>query len=114
MAPLLLQPIVENAIWHGQERDKDTNQLIIRFYSQEDNLVCEVEDFGIGINASKKTSSNGSHMSSALENIRKRIELLNRKHDVDYRLVLEDKGDTGSGQGTIVKLFFKHMEYEFD
>jgi len=113
MAPLLLQPIVENAIWHGQGREKENNELHIRFYACEDDLICEVEDFGAGISATKLAPDNG-HVSSALDNIRKRIELLNRKHDLHYQLVIVDKLVTGQGQGTLVKLMFKHKHYEFD
>ncbi|MGB3077480.1 MAG: histidine kinase, partial [Saprospiraceae bacterium] len=114
MAPLLLQPIVENAIWHGQSEALDDNQLCLRFYICGDDLVCEVEDNGVGINAVKSTQTSGMHLSSALENITKRIELLNRKHDLHYRLSIIDKSEMNKGHGTIVKLSFNHKHDESD
>ncbi len=114
MAPLLLQPIVENAIWHGQSDQKDLERLCLRFYVCTDDVVCEVEDNGIGINATRSSQSSGMHLSSALDNIRKRIDLLNRKHDLDYRLSIIDKSDINKGHGTIVKLMFKYKNYAFD
>lgn len=46
---VLLQPIVENAIYHGlRERDGD-GHVAIRCYTNEECLVFEVEDNGVGI-----------------------------------------------------------------
>ncbi|MEP6796334.1 MAG: histidine kinase, partial [Saprospiraceae bacterium] len=114
MAPLLLQPIVENAIWHGQSEESDINQLCIRFYVCGDDLVCEVEDNGVGINAVRSAHASAIHLSSALENIRKRIELLNRKHDIHYKLSIIDKSEINKGHGTMVRLSFNHKHYESD
>jgi len=114
MAPLLLQPIVENAIWHGQSDDKTINQLCLRFYVSGDDMVCEVEDNGVGIHAVRAAQTNGIHLSSALENIRKRIELINRKHDLDYRMSILDKSEINKGNGTIVKILFNHKQNAFD
>ncbi len=114
MAPLLLQPIVENAIWHGQSEDSDVNKLCLRFYVCGDDLVCEVEDNGVGINTVRSAQTSGVHLSSALENIMKRIELLNRKHDLQYKLSIIDKSEINTGHGTIVKMSFNHKHYESD
>lgn len=114
MAPMLLQPIVENAIWHGISSLKDGIQIQLRFYSQGDTVTCEVEDFGVGIlqPGHKKTAKD--HEPTALSNIRKRIELLNRKHEANYQLIFIDKSQQSTDHGTIVRLSFKHQMYEFD
>jgi len=52
--PLLLQPIVENAIWHGIA-PKDGNghiEIIIREDQKESQLIINIEDNGVGLNHS--------------------------------------------------------------
>jgi ligand-binding sensor domain-containing protein len=114
MAPMLLQPIVENAIWHGISKQKEGNQIQLRFYNKVETITCEVEDFGIGILQPGQNKTDQDHEPTALANIRKRIELLNRKHDADYQLTFIDKSQDSSEHGTIVRLSFKHPMYEFD
>jgi sensor histidine kinase YesM len=114
MAPLLLQPIVENALWHGLGGQKGNKQLFIRYFRKGDDVVCEVEDFGAGIHAKSKDNPSKEHHSVALDNIRKRIELLNTKYAADYKLDIIDKSEQALGSGTIVRLQFKHNTYEPD
>lgn len=114
MAPMLLQPIVENAIWHGISTQKDGNQIQLRFYSQGETITCEVEDFGIGILQPGQKKADKDHEPTALSNIRKRIDLLNQKHEAGYQLIFIDKSQDSSSHGTIVRLSFKHQRYEFD
>lgn len=114
MAPLLLQPIVENALWHGLSGLKGDKQLFVRFYRDGEDVVCEVEDFGVGIHARSRDNPTKEHHSVALDNIRKRMELLNKKYAADYRLELIDKSEITPGKGTIVRLRFKHNTYEPD
>ena len=114
MAPLLLQPIVENAIWHGLAGQKGLKEIHLRFYAEDQDVVCEIEDYGMGIGQKSKVQPVKDHHSMALSNIRKRIELLNKKTDAEYSLELTDKSDTGTGSGTIVRLRFKQRLHEFD
>jgi ligand-binding sensor domain-containing protein len=114
MAPMLLQPIVENAIWHGISNQKEGSQIQLRFYHQGETITCEVEDFGIGILQPGQNKEDKDHEPTALANIRKRIDLLNRKHNAGYQLIFIDKSQDASGQGTIVRLSFKYQMYEFD
>lgn len=46
---LSLQPLIENAIYHGINTEYKQGQIIIRAYQQENRLVLEVEDDGYGI-----------------------------------------------------------------
>lgn len=47
--PLVIQPFVENAIWHGILPKKKKGQVTIRiYYDQEKNVRCDIEDNGVG------------------------------------------------------------------
>lgn len=46
--PLLLQPFVENAIWHGLQYKTDSGNILIRIKKEKDMLICVVEDNGVG------------------------------------------------------------------
>lgn len=49
----ILQPIVENALYHGIELSKGNGLITIRAYSKERDLVIEVIDNGIGMSEEK-------------------------------------------------------------
>ena len=114
IAPMMLQPLVENAIWHGllpSERDK---RLDILFYPDENKLVCEIEDNGIGIQKSLqlKNGLQVMHESVGIENIRQRIVILNEKYHIQCTLSINDKKDiSGSDQtGTLAKLVIPQFD----
>lgn len=46
---LMLQPIIENAIYHGMKPSEKTNQLSIKVYIEDNQVLFEVIDDGIGI-----------------------------------------------------------------
>lgn len=46
--PLLLQPFVENSIWHGLMPKETAGTITIKISVQEENLHCMIEDNGIG------------------------------------------------------------------
>ena len=109
LPPMLIQPFIENAIWHGAEPDK-TMQLTIQFLQQDHQLVCVVEDNGIGIDVSlkNKNQKEAEHDSFGINNVKQRIFLLNEKYNLRGSISIEDKSnfETRNGPGTIVKLYF--------
>lgn len=107
MSPMLMQPLVENAIWHGLHPLQGEKELWIRFYSAGPNLICEVEDNGIGIVRSKqqKLEQRPDHQSFGLSNVRERLNVLNEKYKMKCSLAIIDKESTGkNGKGTLAKL----------
>jgi len=83
--PLLLQPIVENAITHGLERTKYVGNIMIDVQTQEDELlIIKISDNGLGmteeelavLNANIKISDRKSGTSIGLYNINQRIKLV--------------------------------------
>lgn len=105
---MLIQPFVENALWHGTTAARKNIDIRIDFKKQGEQLLCVIEDDGIGIRQSLKNRINGSktHHSVGIENITNRIRLLNEKYHLSSSVHIYDKADleNHTGTGTIVQL----------
>ena len=101
---MMIQPLVENAIWHGLMNKPGDRELFIRYKLREDRLICEIEDNGIGIIQSGLRPKHGHH-SFGLENIRHRLALLNEKYHLDCGLQISDKSEFNNNEsGTLAIL----------
>jgi sensor histidine kinase YesM len=104
---MLIQPFIENAIWHGM----NSNGIDIRvsFTKHQDQLVCLIDDNGVGIRkalAIKMTSEGNGHQSVGISNIQHRIDLLNKKYNQQSSVTIQDK-DTLVGHsrtGTLITI----------
>ncbi|HEY0743827.1 MAG TPA: histidine kinase [Chryseosolibacter sp.] len=101
--PMLIQPYIENAVWHGL-RYKDTKghlQLIMRKVS--DGLQVEIVDDGIGRkrSAQLKTENQKKQNSTGLKNIEQRLSIINKVYKSGYTVSIEDV-DRPSETGTRV------------
>jgi ligand-binding sensor domain-containing protein len=107
LPPMLIQPFLENAIWHGPRPQDAPMDLFIRFQLSGKRLLCIIEDNGIGIGESmaQKKTEPMSHQSVGIENIRQRIQVLNKKYDFESTITIQDKNLLGNGSGTIVTLY---------
>jgi len=106
---LMIQPIVENAIWHGLMQADADKKILIDFTQYHNKIRCTVEDNGIGIRRSEKMKEMNKppHNSVGLENLKKRIKIINEKYETDCSLEIMDLGDENkSRRGTRVVLQF--------
>jgi ligand-binding sensor domain-containing protein len=106
LPPMLIQPFIENAIWHGASAKKNID-IHISFKQKGNELVCVVEDNGIGIDESMKNKEISPNQPSVgIENIRQRIYLLNEKYNLQSTIRIEDKSALmpRNGSGTLVTL----------
>jgi ligand-binding sensor domain-containing protein/two-component sensor histidine kinase len=104
--PMLIQPFIENAIWHGVVPKKNMD-IHISFRKKGNELICIVDDNGIGIEESLKQKENIAHEPSVgIANIKQRIGLLNEKYNLQSTVHIEDKLTLPitNGTGTIVTL----------
>jgi hypothetical protein len=69
LPPLLLQPLVENAIHHGLEPKIEGGTVTVSALRADDQLVLEVSDDGQGLDGPRRRNGNGV----ALDNIRARL-----------------------------------------
>lgn len=74
LPPSILQPFIENSIWHGLS-SKEDGQLTINFSKTKENLRCIITDNGVGLLKDKETTSQKSF---GLENVKNRLNLLNK------------------------------------
>lgn len=106
---LMIQPLVENAIWHGLLPARHDKKIMIRFTQCENTITCLIEDNGIGIRESARLKQmNGAiHHSLGLENLKKRIKIMNEKYDTNCTLEIVDLKDVEKNKkGTRVTLQF--------
>ncbi len=113
LPPMLIQPFIENAIWHGISSVQKNIHIKINFASKEKMLLCTIEDNGIGILQSQKNkqSSEISYKSVGIENVRNRIKLLNEKYDLKSSISIEDLQDINA-TGTLVTIRLPLEIYE--
>jgi tetratricopeptide (TPR) repeat protein len=90
---MLVQPFIENAIWHGLRYSKDKGKLQIRFSKIGESLRIEIEDDGIGIKKSKehKTMHQKQNKSRGIKNTLERIDLLNYVYKKNISCTIQDK-----------------------
>lgn len=102
--PLLLQPFIENAIWHGLLPSKsDTKLLLIQIIPNAESLQIVIEDNGVGRNKIVKKSIKNPHRSMGMQIIKERIELFNQSYPAKINYEIVDKTDKfGRPSGTKV------------
>jgi ligand-binding sensor domain-containing protein len=106
IAPMLLQPLVENAIWHAPQHS--LIEIRISFTQHNNIITCIIDDNGLGILHKQKQAPAGGRHSVGLKNIQERISLLNQKFGLGYELNIRDKSEVGPGNnGTMAVLHFK-------
>ena len=105
--PLLLQPFVENAIWHGlQHSDKTDKRLWLRVIPLDDQtLRLEIEDNGIGREQAARLKSRSSTFQKSLGMTitQQRIDLFNRTYPAQLDVQLIDLLANGQS-GTLVRM----------
>lgn len=99
----LIQPHLENAIWHGLRYKKEKGALVLSLKKSGKSLLVSIEDNGIGIEESKKlkTENQKSHGSRGFSNILERIELLNGLYG--FKIKLEVHSPIAVNSGTRVE-----------
>ncbi len=106
--PMLLQPYIENAIWHGLRYKEEKGFLHINLHRKDANSIeIMIEDNGIGRSKSAelKTQNQKKQKSKGMGNIKKRIAILNEMYKDKVDVVISNLENNGSG--TKVKFTLK-------
>ena len=113
--PMILQPFIENAINHGVSERKDkAGKIRISFEEIEEELICIIEDNGIGREKAKNNYRKG-HQSRGMKIIAEKVDTLLVSGIADIHIVLEDAfPNNTSYPGTRVTIKIKNLENEED
>jgi sensor histidine kinase YesM len=105
--PMLLQPFIENAIWHGlmQKETEGTITIGIKMEGEE-ALNISITDDGIGREkAAELKSKSATHKSHGLKVTSQRIDMMNKLNSTGARVNIFDlHDDQGNATGTRVQL----------
>ncbi len=74
---LILQPFVENSIWHGFSRNEEGARILIYIKKQGDMINCTVEDNGKGMSPAGVADSKTKKKSLGMKITKARIDILN-------------------------------------
>jgi ligand-binding sensor domain-containing protein len=113
--PLLFQPFVENAVWHGlvHKTDRD-GKLKITLQSDGKTLVCLIEDNGVGRASARDLESKSAekNKSMGIQITRQRLELINSNGEIaGNEFLIEDLFDrAGRAAGTKVSLRINYKD----
>jgi hypothetical protein len=93
--PMLIQPYVENAIWHGimHQENGTRGRVEIRLFLKNEALNCTIEDNGIGRKKAMQLaamSTGPKRKSMGMQITRERMEILNKLHKVSSTIDIED------------------------
>lgn len=103
--PMLTQPFIENAIEHGIKYKGTVGRIEIRINRQNELILIEIEDDGIGREKSKELRQkyDKDHKSLATAITQERIRLLNKKQRKNIMLdIIDLKDELGEPSGTKV------------
>ncbi len=103
--PLIVQPFLENAIWHGLMQKEGEKELILDVARKRGLLQITLRDNGIGRKKAgiNKSGAQMKRKSMAIELTTKRLEILNSKSDLRNTVIINDLYDAeGEPLGTEV------------
>ena len=101
--PMLVQPYVENAIWHGLRYRENKGFLSVKINKEQQQVFIEIEDNGIGRKRSRalKTINQQKNESTGMNNIEHRVEIINRMYATNINAKVIDLPDDS---GTRIEL----------
>ena len=108
---LILQPFIENAIWHGLLQNGMPGTLNIMIEEKQGSIQCTIDDNGIGREQSLKNKviyQGDTHQSRGINLTQSRLNIDNALSNRNAAIEIFDKTNaTGQAIGTTVILTFK-------
>ena len=99
---MLLQPYVENAVKHAFQGMKEGGKLTIAIARQNQELIVQIEDNGVGLNAA--SLNNTEHTSFSSDANAERVSMINEGRKTAVGVEMIDLSDIGTGNGTRVSI----------
>ena len=105
--PGLVQPFLENAIWHGvRGLEERKGTIILEFTKSDPGLIkCRIEDDGIGrtLTLLRKSTIPGKS-SRGIGIVMERLRIINNLRNTNYSVTITDKFPDRDETGTVVVL----------
>ena len=103
--PMLLQPFLENAIWHGIMNKPEKNGILtIRFSKENELLQVEIRDNGVGRKQAALHKPKRSSASLGIQLTQNRLQLLDPQSKIDIIDLFDQENNP---TGTCVVIHFK-------
>ena len=110
---LIVQPILENAIYHGMSAAEDEGVISVRAYRRGDDLFIDVEDNGLGMRPEvaeqlleeHRPAINTKGSGIGVRNVHQRIQLTFGRQ---YGLTIQSEPD----EGTLVRIHLPALDEE--
>lgn len=109
---LVLQPFIENSIWHGLVPKETGGRVLVSVQAKQGAVECIVDDDGIGreLSAKYKSEFGSGHLSKGIGLTQARLELDKMLNDREDSIrILDKKNADGSPAGTTVILRFANQ-----
>ena len=110
---MLIQPFIENAIWHGLMHKEGKGKLTLGVFDQEDKILIEVLDNGIGrkrAQAIKENAMNTKSKSLGMEITSDRMSLIEKSLGIKAHFLVKDLQDQeGKSAGTRVQIIIPKL-----
>jgi len=112
--PMLLQPLVENAIWHGllNKEDHELPLLQIQVEKEGDKLRFAISDNGVGLSQAREKQKNQilrKGKSTGLTITKKRVSLVNEYYNKEFYFSVEENNADPRIKGTTVAFSLPHI-----
>jgi len=103
---MILQPYIENAIWHGLSHKKDDRALDIRVRQDHGTILFQIKDNGVGRKKAEELKSlyRKKHRSKGMELLSKRFSLLSKEYSTDIQTTITDLYEHEQPLGTLVEI----------
>jgi ligand-binding sensor domain-containing protein/two-component sensor histidine kinase len=109
--PMLMQPFVENAIWHGLMQKEGEGTITIEIRKEDEEFLnISITDDGIGREkAAELKSKSATHKSHGLKVTSQRIEMMNKLNSTGAKVhIIDLKDEKGIAFGTKVELMIPY------
>jgi ligand-binding sensor domain-containing protein len=112
--PMLIQPYIENAIWHGLHHKQGEKKLSIRAFMNNGQVKIIIHDNGIGRAASVSFNNETKPFKSLGMTItNERLEMLRLQTGLLFSVIIIDEYNIDTPSGTKVELTLPYIENEF-
>jgi len=101
---MILQPYIENAIWHGIMPKDEGGKIDILINPQDGALLIKIIDNGVGIENSLRNKK-GEHISKGMALTKERINLLNQVEANPIKITVQQMGASGTEVSILIPFY---------